>query len=38
MTILTLDAGKTSPERRSEFDHLMPVFAICNAKSGCRGL
>ena len=37
MTILTFDAGKTSPERRSEFDHLGLIFAICNAKSGCGG-
>jgi hypothetical protein len=35
MTILNRDPGKTAPERRSEFDHLDPVFAICNAQSGC---
>ena len=36
MTILNRDAGKTAPELRSEFDHLMLIFAICNAKNGCR--
>jgi hypothetical protein len=34
ITILNRDPGKTAPERRSEFDHLDLVFAICNAKSG----
>jgi hypothetical protein len=34
MTILNSGAGKTAPELRSEFDHLMLIFAIRNAKSG----
>jgi hypothetical protein len=34
MTILNWDTGKTAPELRSEFDHLMLIFAIRNAKSG----